>query len=511
MTALEIESFLRSDVNFSRNVLMENAPEQPRKDCIPSVDGLFIGNKWVSPAGDGSFPVMNPAAGTVLAHAPAGTALDIQRAVIEAQAAFKNWRRVPAKERGRVLNALADRIEARLERYALLDCLNSGNTITAMRQDVKTAIETLRYFAGLAMEIKGETLGTTPERLNYTLRQPFGVVGKINPYNHPFRFAVEKLAAPLAAGNAVIIKPPEQCPLSTLELGQELASVVPSGLVNIVSGDGEVGRTLVSHPGVPRIAFIGSVETGRAVLRAAAANIKTVSLELGGKNPLIIFPDADPHKAIDAAINGMNFNRAGQSCSSTSRLFVHESLHERIAESLVTRVKKIKIGLPESDDTELGCLVSEEQLNKVTEYISSAIEEGAELLIGGKPPENPELRKGFFVEPTIFDQVKPNMRIAQEEIFGPVISILSWSDYEEMLENVNGVIYGLTAGILTNDLNKALITAERVEVGFVWINSSGHFLGAPYGGVKQSGLMREESLDELHSYTQVKNVNISLT
>ena len=489
---------------------MENNTEALRNKVLPQAQGLFIGNRWVPPISDSSFPVLNPATGKVLAQAPAGSGPDIDRAVKVASEAFQSWRRVPAKERGKILMNLARRIEARIEDFALLDSLNSGNTISAMRQDVRTAVDALDYFAGLVMEIKGETLSSVPDRLNYTLRQPFGVVGKINPYNHPFRFAAEKLAAPLAAGNAVIIKPPEQCPLSTLELGREIEAVIPPGLVNIVSGDGQVGKALVSHQGVPRIGFIGSVETGRTILRTAAEHIKTVSLELGGKNPLIAFPDADPDKIVEAAINGMNFNRAGQSCSSTSRLFVHARLHDTVVERLVTRIDKLKVGFPEREDTEVGCLVSQEQVNRVLEYIASGLNEGAHLLIGGKPTKSQELRNGFFIEPTVFDRVKPTMRIAQEEIFGPVMCVLAWSDYEEMLESVNAVNYGLTAGIMTQNLNQALRTAERVEAGFVWVNSSGHFLGAPYGGVKQSGLLREECLDELLGYTQIKNVNINL-
>ncbi|MBI2202167.1 MAG: aldehyde dehydrogenase family protein, partial [Armatimonadetes bacterium] len=322
--------------------------------------------------------------------------------------------------------------------------------------------------------------------------------------------AAEKLAAPVAAGNTVVIKPPEQSPLSSLVLGQLVSNIFPPGVVNIVTGDATTGEALVRHPLVRRIALIGSVEAGRAVMRAASDGLKTVTLELGGKNPLILFPDVPSDEAADAAVGAMNFNRAGQSCSSTSRVFVHRALHDAFIEALLRRVTALRLGPPEAEDSQVGCLVSREQYEKVLSYIDAGQREGARLLCGGGPPDDPALRRGFFVEPTIFDHVRPEMRIAQEEIFGPVISILTWDDEEEMIRQVNGVIYGLSAAIYTRDYAGIHRLARRIEAGYIWVNiPGGHALGLPYGGIKQSGIGREECLDELLSYTQIKNVNVA--
>ena len=333
-------------------------------------------------------------------------------------------------------------------------------------------------------------------------------MAKINAFNHPFRFCAEKAAAALAAGNCVVIKASEQAPLSSLRLGELCEDVFPPGVVNIVTGDVVAGSALVRHPDVPRIAFIGSVPTGKAIARDAADGLKHVTLELGGKNPIIIFADADPTKAAAAAIKGMNMNRQGQSCSSTSRVFVHESLHGRVCDELVRQAEALPIGLPWMEGNEVGPIVSKRQYERVTEYIESGKSEGARLLTGGGPPNDDTLKDGFFISPTIFDRVTPTMRIAREEIFGPVMSVMSWDDHEDMLSQANALVYGLTAAIVTNDLAKAMETADRIEAGYVWINSTGRYLGAPYGGWKQSGIGQEESLDELLSYTRVKNINM---
>jgi len=279
-------------------------------------------------------------------------------------------------------------------------------------------------------------------------------------------------------------------------------------VVNIVTGDVVAGSALVRHPDVSRIGFVGSVPTGRAIARDAADSLKHVTLELGGKNPIIIFADADPEKAATAAIKGMNMNRQGQSCSSTSRVFVHESLRESVCEELVRQAQVLPMGLPWVEGTEVGPVVSKKQYDRVMGFIESGKAEGACLLTGSDTPKDEALRKGFFILPTVFGQVRPSMRIAREEIFGPVMSVLAWSDYEELIAQANGVEYGLTAAIVTNDLAQAMETAERIEAGYVWINSTGRYLGAPYGGWKQSGIGQEESLDELLSYTRVKNINL---
>ncbi|HRY06162.1 MAG TPA: aldehyde dehydrogenase family protein [Hyphomicrobiaceae bacterium] len=470
--------------------------------------GLFIGGKWVSPEKDARFTSINPSNMEKLGDVPAASEGDVDRAVQAAKKAFKEWSRVPLKERARCLELLADRIEENTNELALFDAVDSGNAIVGMRGDMSWTAQWLRYCAGLITEIKGETFSQEARHLNLTRRQPYGVVAKINPFNHPFRFCAEKAAAPLAAGNTVVIKGSEQAPLSSLRLGELCEGVFPPGVVNIITGDGKVGSALVRHRDVSRIGFVGSVPTGRTIAMEAAASLKRVSLELGGKNPIIIFPDADPKKAAMAAIKGMNMNRQGQSCSSTSRVFVHVSLHKAVREELVKLAEALPMGAPWLDQNEMGPIVSERQFERVMGFIESAKSEGANLLAGGGKPANSELSKGLFIAPTIFDQVTPAMRIGREEIFGPVMSIMPWDNYEDMLTKVNDVEYGLTAAIVTNDLAKAMETAERVEAGYVWINSNGRYVGAPYGGWKQSGIGEEECFDEIVSYTQIKNINM---
>lgn len=470
--------------------------------------GLYIGGRWVEPVGGGSFVSINPSNLKSICDIPAAGEADVDAAVRAAKDGFKEWSRTPIEERARCLKLLADRIELHADELALLDAVDSGNAIVGMRGDMIWTADWLRYCAGLVTEIKGQTFSQGERHLNLTRRQPFGVVAKINPFNHPFRFCAEKAAAPLAAGNTVVIKGSEQAPLSSLRLGELCDGIFPPGVINIVTGDGQIGAALVRHPDVRRIGFVGSVPTGRVIAREAAAGLKRVSLELGGKNPIVIFPDADPKKAATAAIKGMNMNRQGQSCSSTSRVFVHASLRDSVVAELVRLAEALPIGAPWLKHYELGPIVSQRQFDRVMGFIDSAKTEGAQLLTGGGRPSDPSLAAGLFIAPTIFGGVTPDMRIGREEIFGPVMSVMAWDDYEDMLAKVNGVEYGLTAAIVTNDLAKAMETAERVEAGYVWINSNGRYIGAPYGGWKQSGIGEEECFDEILSYTQVKNINM---
>jgi betaine-aldehyde dehydrogenase len=470
--------------------------------------GLFIGGRWISPTEGKSFVSINPSNMEKLADVPSANEADVDTAVKAAKTGFKEWSRVSIKERARCLELLADRIEENADGLALFDAIDSGNAIAGMHRDMIWTADWLRYCAGLVTEIKGETFSQGDRHLNLTRRQPFGVVAKINPFNHPFRFCAEKAAAPLAAGNTVVIKGSEQAPLSSLRLGELCEGIFPAGVVNIITGDGKVGSALVRHPDVRRIGFIGSVPTGRSIAMEAAATLKRVSLELGGKNPIVIFPDADPKEAAGAAIKGMNMNRQGQSCSSTSRVFVHASLHEKVVAELVPLVEALPVGPPWLKQNDVGPIVSQRQFDRVMGFIESAKAEGAQLLTGGGKPDDPSLAAGLFIAPTVFDRVTPTMRIGREEIFGPVMSVMPWDDYEVMLARVNGVEYGLTASIVTNDLARAMETAERVEAGYVWLNSNGRYIGAPYGGWKQSGIGEEECFDEILSYTQIKNINM---
>lgn len=481
-------------------------------DSAPSLSfrprGLYIGGSWTSATDDRTFVSIDPSTGEVLAEVPYASATDVDRAVAAARAASEGWRRTPLVERAQAVRALAERIRGAVEELALIDCRDSGNTIKGMRSDVRWTADTLDYFAGLATEMKGETFSRQHGHLNLTWRQPYGVVGKISPFNHPFRFTAEKLAAPLIAGNTVVLKSSEQAPISSLRLGELVDGLFPAGVVNIVTGDAVAGEALVRHPDVPRIGFIGSVPSGRAVALAGADRLKHISLELGGKNAIIIFPDADPAAAASAVITGMNLNRQGQSCSSTSRVLVHASLLDAVTDELVRRVRTLPVGLPWLDETELGPIVSERQYRRVLGYIEAGVADGATLLTGGGAPTDPALAAGYFVEPTVFGGVDRSMRIATDEIFGPVMALMSWTTLDEAIDIANDVEFGLTASIVTGDLASAMEATERIDVGYVWVNSAGRYHGAPYGGWKQSGIGQEEGLEELLSHTQVKNVNL---
>lgn len=481
--------------------------EAPSLNFIPR--GLFFGGRWHQSQSGQEIFTINPSTGDKLGCVPVANVRDVDEAVSAAAAAAPEWGRTPIKERAALLSSLANRLSEHREELGLMDCLDGGNALNGMIADVDWTVDSLRYFAGLIGELKGETFSRQERHLNVTWRQPYGVVAKINPFNHPFRFCAEKAAAPLAAGNTVVIKGSEQAPLSSLRFAELCQDLLPPGVVNVITGDASTGQALVRHPLVRRIGVVGSVETGKAVLKDAATDIKHVSLELGGKNPIIIFPDADPKVAAELAIKGMNLNRQGQSCSSTSRVLVHRDLHREVRDELVKLAAKLPIGLPWLPGIELGPIVSEKQFRRVCSYIDLGQREGAELLTGGVRPPEPELAAGFFIQPAVFDDVSMEMRIAREEIFGPVMSIIPWTDQQDMLRQVNQLDFGLTAMIVTESWRTAMTTAERVEAGYVWINSSGRYLGAPYGGWKNSGLGQEECLDELLSYTRVKNINMA--
>jgi 2-formylbenzoate dehydrogenase len=365
------------------------------------------------------------------------------------------------------------------------------------------------------MELKGETIPASTDHLHYTMREPYGVVARIVPYNHPLMFTAGRSVAPLIAGNCLVVKAPDQTPLSSLRLSELMADVFPPGVLSILTGGGgRAGEAMVRHRDIRRIAFIGSPGTGRAIQRAAAETaVKNVTLELGGKNPMIVFPDADLDAAVKAAVFGMNFHwTGGQSCGSTSRLLLHESLAEQLLPRIIAEVEAIRVGSPMDPATEMGSMVSKAQYDKVMRYIGYGHEDGARLLTGGGRPEGPEFSRGHFIAPTVFADVRPDMRIAQEEIFGPVLSVLTWSEERELIEIANGVEYGLTASIWTRDLATAHRIAGKVEAGFVWINStSRHFPGAPFGGYKESGVGREEGLEEVLGFTQTKTVNLRLS
>ena len=477
------------------------------QDVIP----MLIGGKKVLASDGGTIDVLNPATGQLLTKVPAATADDIETAYQAAAAAFPSWSRAHPLERGKALRDLADLIEEHGDELAALDVMDNGSPIKEMRKDVDIAAAQLRYFAGLVSQVRGETIPTGDGRLNYTLRQPYGVVGRIVPFNHPLMFAAGKIAAPLAAGNTVIMKPSEHTSLSSLRLAELISDVLPPGVMNMVTGWGHTaGDAMVSHPGIRRLAFIGAETTGRAIVaRAMGVNVKHVSLELGGKNPLLVFPDADVDLAVEGAIRGMNFTWQGQSCGSTSRVFVDRAIHDEFLERLVAAVEPLKQGAPDDWTTETGSMINQAQFDKVQYYVNLGKEEGSQLVLGGQHRTDGDMKDGLFISPAIFSGVDPNSRMAREEIFGPVLAVMPFSGYDEGLALANDTDLGLTAAVYTKDLTVAHRFANDVEAGFVWVNdSSRHFIGAPFGGYKNSGIGREEDIEELESYTQVKNVNV---
>ena len=477
---------------------------------LPQHRDLYYGGAWHRPQG-GYLDTFNPATGESLGPAAEANSADVDAAVRAAQQGFAIWRGMKPLERAGLLKKVAQVLRDNAFELALLDAANCGNPIIEMQRDALIAAAQIDYYAGLATEVKGETLPMGDGILNYTLREPYGVCARIVAYNHPIMFTAAKMAAPLIAGNAVIMKPPYQAPLSSYRMMELIDGILPPGVLNILSGGIECGQALVNHPDVPRLALIGSVPTGRAIARAGAERLKHVTLELGGKNACIIYPDADMDKAIPAAVNGMNFTWCGQSCGSTSRLFVHESIHDQVVEGMLKAIRHYQPGIPTDMATTMGCIVSQQQHEKIMSYIALGQQEGATLAYGGQRPSDPALAKGWFVQPTVFTNVTQKMRLANEEIFGPVLSVIKWRDEAEMIEQVNAVEYGLTASIWTQNLATAHRTAARVQAGFVWVNHVGsHFIGASFGGYKQSGIGREEGFDELLTYTQHKNVHVVL-
>jgi betaine-aldehyde dehydrogenase len=456
---------------------------------------------------------VNPANEDSLGYVPAASAGDIDRAVAAAEAAHPAWAAIEPKERSKLVRTVAQALRDNFDNILRIEVVDTGNTISKMRADVATAGDTLDFYAGLASEIKGETIPASGKNLHFTLREPYGVVGRIIPFNHPIKFAANALAAPLVAGNCVVLKPPDTSPLSATILGEICQKMLPPGVVNIVTGLGmPAGDALARHRQVKRLAFTGSVPTGRAIQRAAAeGGIKHVTLELGGKNPLIAFPDMDPDKVAQVAVAGMNFAWQGQSCGSTSRVLLHESLYKPVLERLIDRVAALRLGDPLDDKSQMGPINSKRHYERVCAMVQSGSAEGARLMTGGKRPGGSDFKRGYWIEPTVFADVMPNMRIAREEIFGPVLSVFRWHDESEMMALANATEYGLTASILTNDIRTALRTARAVKSGYVWINgASGHFYGTPFGGFKNSGIGREEGIDELLSYTEVKTVHVLL-
>ncbi len=479
--------------------------DKPRK--------MLIDGKWVNAASGKTFPTYNPATGEVLAKVAEGDKQDIDAAVKAARKAFDSgpWSRMSASERGRLIWKLADLLEEHTEEFATIETLDNGKPLTVARgADIPLAVNMFRYMAGWATKLEGTTIPIsvpyTPGAFYhaYTLREPVGVVGQIIPWNFPLLMAAWKLAPALAAGCCVILKPAEQTPLSALRLGDLINEAgFPDGVVNIVPGYGETaGAALAAHDLADKIAFTGSTEVGRLIVHAATGNLKKVSLELGGKSPNVVFKDSDLEGAIGGSASAIFFNQ-GQTCCAGSRLYVERAVYDQVVEGVAAKARKIKVGSGMDASTQMGPLVSEEQLNRVCNYLDIGAKEGAKALAGGKKLGD----KGYFVEPTVLTNTKEDMKVVQEEIFGPVVAAIPFDNFDDLVTRANDSMYGLAAGIWTKDISKAHRLAASLRAGTVWINCYNIFDAAlPFGGYKQSGWGREMGKDVLELYTQTKAV-----
>jgi aldehyde dehydrogenase (NAD+) len=492
---------------------MATVLERPQPSVALPATQLLIGNEWVNSKSGKTFPTINPATGEEICQIAEADAQDVDRAVLAARAAFHQgspWRRLSAAERGRLLNKLADLIEKHADELARLESLDNGKPYSvALAADLPLTIACYRYYAGWADKVQGRTIPINGPYFCYTRLEPVGVVGQIIPWNFPLLMQAWKLAPALATGNTVVLKPAEQTPLTALRVGELILEAgFPAGVVNILPGYGPTaGGAIARHMDIDKVAFTGSTEVGHLIMEASAkSNLKRVTLELGGKSPNIVFADADLEQAVEGSHFALFFNQ-GQCCCAGSRLYVEEKVYDEFVDRSVARAKKRTVGDPLDPATEQGPQVDDAQFDKVMGFIESGKQQGAKMLCGGDRVGS----RGYFIRPTVFADVKDDMKIAQEEIFGPVMSILKFRDVDDLVDRANRTMYGLAAGVWTRDIGKAHAVANSVRAGTVWVNCYDVFdAAAPFGGFKQSGIGRENGEYGLQQYTEVKTVTVQL-
>src|SRR6187401_3354423 len=471
---------------------------------------LIINGDRVTASDNGTFDVFDPSSGGPLATVAKATKADVDRAVNAAQAALesKAWGGAAPAERGRILFRIAQALRDRAEELATLESRDNGKPLRQSRTDLQVAARYFEFFAGIADKIMGHTIPLAPGFLDYTVREPIGVSAQIVPWNYPIQIGARGVAPALAAGCVVVLKPSSEAPMTALRLGEiALACGLPPGALNVIPGTGaEAGTALASHPDINQLTFTGSVDVGIAVAKMAADNVVPVVMELGGKSPNIVFADADLDLTVQGVANAI-FQNAGQTCSAGSRLLVQREAHDELVARLTERAAAMRVG-PGVSDPDMGPIISKKQLEMIEGYVKIGQSEGAHVAAGGARPSDPDLARGVFFQPTLLDRVSPDMRVAQEEIFGPVLAIITFDDVEEAIAMANRSQYGLVAGVWTRDINKAMTVASRIKAGQVYVNTYGAGGGVelPFGGYKKSGYGREKGLDSLASYLQIKNV-----